>query len=149
MPVKVFFVLLLSFVVGVCAEDPQGSRAVAAGSDTGAGPFWVACPALGCSFVSESRSRLSNARRAVRGHVLRVHRADVPGGRLERLTPAQVQERLETFQRGQMNAGRRRLRGAVSGQGSRPLPSGATRARVAPLASAVGGPPFSPTGGRV
>ena len=86
-------------------EDSRGDcgREVVYGLDVaGEGPFRVACPAPDCDFVSESRSRLSNARRALRGHVLRQHRAavlfDVRGGRLQELTVPELQGRLEAFQ---------------------------------------------------
>jgi len=122
-------------------EDLSESQRAAAPGDFDKGPFRIACPAPGCAFLSESRSRLANARRAVRGHALRVHRAaiifHVPDGRLEFLSPDQLQARLAAFQRGQMNAEQRRRRGAVPGGGGRPLPSVATRAPGAPVAAHV------------
>jgi len=116
------------------------SQREAAQGDFDQGPFRIACPAPGCAFRSESRDRLANARRAVQGHALRVNRAatifDVPDGRLEFLSPDQLQARLVAFQRGLMNAGQRRRLGAVPGGGGRPLPSVATRP---PVAADVGG----------
>ena len=78
----------------VCTDDLDESQREAAHRDSDQGPFRVACPAPGCAFRSEPRGRLANARRAVRGHAVRVHSAavifDVPDGRLEYLSPDQL-----------------------------------------------------------
>ena len=112
-------IIVLTPCFSVCTEDLDESQREAARGDFYPGPFRVACPASGCAFRSESRGRLANARRAVRGHALRVHSAavifDVPDGRLEYLSPDQLQARLATFQRGRVDAEQRRRRGAVPG----------------------------------
>ena len=122
----------------------DGEREVVYGQDVASeGPFPVACPAPDCDFVSESRSRLSNARRTLWGHVLRQHRAavlfDVRGGGLQELTAPELQGRLEAFHCAQMNGSQRRRRGRGSGSGGRPLASGAIRASGDQIAAGVGG----------
>ena len=85
--------------------------------------FKVQCPAQSCGFVG-SAARLSNARRAVRGHALRIHGKafDAQRNVLVDLEPEELQRQLESFRSAQRNSSRRRqLRARASG-GSWGLP---------------------------
>ena len=81
--------------------------------------FRVGCP--GCPFEA-CGTRLGNARRALRGHALRVHRAlfDAERHRLLPLGAEELAGRQKAFRRGQQNSRQRRASRLASGDGGSP-----------------------------
>jgi len=101
--------------------------------------FRVGCP--GCPFEA-CGSRLGNARRALRGHALRVHRALFDAGRhrLLSLGAEELAGRQKAFRRGQQNSRQRRASRLASGDGGSPerdVPGRPARVTALPIRPVV------------